>query len=134
MGLIQRGERALNRRQQQAAAPEGPVVFTRASDGATCALEGKCWIGRTPFRVSDAADGGTRLVFSDRDFLVPAEDVAIDGELYRPVSGDWFTELLPEGDKRFRVLSVNDEPETRTSNPQETRLRVHTKRSEPAVS
>jgi hypothetical protein len=134
VGLIQRGEDALNRRQLQAAAPDGPVVFTRASDGATCDLSGRCWLGRTPFRVSDAADGGTRLVFSDRDFLIPVEFMVLGGEFYEPAAGDWFTELLPEGDKRFRVLSVNDEPEARASNPQETRLRVHTKRSEPAGS
>lgn len=128
-GLIERGRAALVNRQQQAAAPAGPVIYHRNSDGATVDLTGKAWIGQTKFRVNDL-DGGTRLIWSDRDYLIPAADLAVDGVAFLPSKHDWVEETLPapEGNQRFEVLPYNDEPEWRYADPQRTILRVHTKR------
>lgn len=131
-GLIERGRAALITRQQAAAAPSGPLVFTRAADGETVTLTGKAWVGRTRFRVSDR-DAGSRLIWSDRDYLVPCADLVILGGRYTPVTGDWFEETLPgpEGAQRFEVRPYADEPEVRYADPQRTIHRVHTKRVAP---
>lgn len=142
MGLLERGREALIRRQQQAAAPSGAVVYHRASDGLTCDLTGLAWVGRTAFRVADSPagtrlgeeqQGGSRVQWSDRDYLVPAADLVISGVPIVPAAGDWFEEVLPapEGTQRFEVLPFNGEPEARYSDPQRTVWRVHTKRVQP---
>lgn len=138
--LIARGQAALAARQKEAAAPEGAVTYHRAADGLTCDLTGKCWLGRTPFRVEDRAAGQTlrgdkaqqagdktRLVWSDRDYLLAAADLVIAAAAFLPAVGDWFEEVLASGTKVYKVFPYASEPEWRYSDPQHTVLRVHTK-------
>lgn len=138
--LIARGQAALALRQKAAAAPEGTVTYHRVSDGATVDLTGKCWIGRTPFRVEDRAAGQvlrgdqvrqavdkSRLVWSDRDYLLAAADLAVASVAFTPAAGDWFEEVLASGTKVYKVFPYASEPEWRYSDPQHTVLRVHTK-------
>ena len=149
--LFARGQEMLMAKLAVAAAPVGAVTYHRASTGETCDLTGKVWVGRTPFRVDDrtkdrgqgrgrntlgtvpeARDGKTRLIWSDRDYLLKAADLVIGGVAVTPEEGDWFTEAVADGTKRFKVLPYADEPCWRFSDPQRTELRVHTKASAPA--
>lgn len=128
MSRLTTGQQALIARQRAGASPTGPLVYYRAETEETVTLTGKAWVGRTPFRVQD--EGGSRLVWSDRDYMIPVEDLAIDGTRFQPAEGDWLEETLasPEGVVKWVVRPYNNEPEWRFSDPGETVYRVHTKR------
>lgn len=129
-GLIEKGRQALVARQQKAAAPAGPLVYTRASDGATVDLTGLAWVGRTAFPVSDGEESESRTIWTDRDYLVPAAALQVGGVPFTPARHDYLTEShpAPEGPQRYEVLPYGKEPEWRYADPQRTVLRVHVKR------
>jgi hypothetical protein len=127
---LSRGQAALVARLQRAGRTPGTLTYVRASAaGETVDLTGKAWVGRQMYRVSDAT-GQSRVVWSDRDYLVPAADLAVAGTPFEPARGDYFVEVLPApgGTQRFEVLPIADEPEARYSDPQRTTHRIHTKR------
>ena len=131
MSLLQRGQEALIRRQQQAAAPAGPVVYRRYS-GAELAFEadltGRVWLGRTAFRRTAGIEvQGPAILWGDRDYMIPAD--CFEGFTpEKPVRGDRVVELLPDGVERvYEVIAPPDEPEARPSDPGRTLWRVHTK-------
>lgn len=130
MPRLSDGQAALAARQQAAAAPAGPVVYHRAAGGAVV-LTGRAWVGRTKFTRRDAA-GGTRVAWSDRDYLFPAAALAAAGVPVRPARGDRVVETLPEGVRVFEVSPFEDEPEWVWSDPQRTLYRVHCKEVAPA--
>ncbi|WP_439624072.1 hypothetical protein [Gemmata sp.] len=130
MSQLSRGQAALVARLRAAGKTAGALTYVRASAaGETVDLTGKAWVGRTMYRVSDATQQ-SRVIWSDRDYLIPAADLALAGVPFEPARGDYFVEVLPApgGTQRFEVLPFNDEPEFRYSDPQRTTLRVHTKR------
>ena len=72
-------------------------------------------IGRTK---SEADDGQVvRIEFTDRDFLVLAADLVLNGQVAEPDRGD----LIREGTREFEVL------DWRYSDPYRTTLRINTK-------
>lgn len=145
--LLSRGQAALMARLAESAAPDGAVTYYRpeANGGGSCVLTGKCWVGRTKFQVADRtgeavsgrskirtaappADGKTRFVWSDRDYLLKAADLVIGGTAVTPQVGDRFEEVLADGTtKVFKVMPYSDEPHYRYSDPQRTEFRIHTK-------
>jgi hypothetical protein len=149
--LLSRGQSALLARLAESAAPDGVVTYYRpdTNGGGSCVLTGLVWVGKTKFPVSDRtgeavgsrskirtatppADGKTRFVWSDRDYLLKAADLVIDGSAVLPQVGDWFEEVFGDEATRVRVMPYESEPHYRYSDPQRTELRVHTKLWTPA--
>ncbi len=72
-------------------------------------------IGRTKY---EAEDGQVvRIEFTDRDFLVLAADLVLNGQVTEPDRGD----LIREGPREFEVL------DWRYSDPYRNTLRINTK-------
>lgn len=78
--------------------------------------------GRTVF--SSNQDGGARIEFGDRDYLIVASDLTY-GE---PALGDRIAETIDGTSTTFEVVTPNTgEPAWRWSDPAHTRWRIHTK-------
>lgn len=106
------------------------IVYRRGEKGTV--LERKAWIGRTMFRVHD--QGNSRVIWSDRDFLIPVADLTIDGVQVTPEEGDWIIQNFsgqPDAagtNQRFEMMAPEGEPTWRYSDPQRMIYRIHTKR------
>jgi len=79
-------------------------------------------IGRTLLKLDDGY-GGVRMEWTDRDFLIRAADLVLDGAAVVPQRGDRIT----EGPLEFSVLAPAAEPVWRWSDPHRQVLRIHTK-------
>lgn len=101
------------------------IVYRRGNSNVT--LIKKAWKGRTPFRVSDRE--GSRLIWSECDFLIPTANLILNGTLVTPETGDVIEEFFPnvEGTQTFELMAPNDEPVWRYSDPQRMIYRIHTK-------
>lgn len=86
-------------------------------------------VGRTLLRLSDSY-GQVRMVWTDRDFLIPAADLILDGNPTLPRRGDEIVETVGSETHVYVVLAPGDEPEWRWSDPYKTVLRIHTKQKE----
>jgi hypothetical protein len=115
------------------AAPAGTLLYVRAADEKPITLTGKAWVGQYRFRVADVSTGQTRLIWSDRDYLVPVADLALsDGTPVVPRRGDRFEETSAAGVREvYEVKPYADEPEWRYADPLRKMFRVHTKRVTP---
>lgn len=123
--LIERGRAMLKRVAGQQAAPAS-LTYT-APNGGTCDLSASAWAGRTVFR-SNLQERPT-LQFGERDYLIPVEDLVIDGVAIRPARGGRFTETLNGTVKTFEIVTPdNGEPAWRYSDISETIYRAHCKR------
>lgn len=107
---------------QSAAAPEGPLVYTRS--GRDIDLTGKAWVGNTAFR-RNAGEGGAALVHGERDYLIPVADLTLDGQRVQPERGDRITETINGELVIYEVTAPPDEPEARYSDHERTIWRVH---------
>jgi hypothetical protein len=82
--------------------------------------------GRTVFASNQ--DGGARIEFGDRDYLIEAEDLTY-GE---PAIGDRVTEVIDGTTHVFECLTpTTGEPAWRWSDSLHTRYRIHCKRIDP---
>lgn len=78
--------------------------------------------GRTVF--ASNLDGGARIEFGDRDYLIDASDLTY-GE---PSLGDRIAETIDGTTTTFEIVTPNTgEPAWRWSDPAHTRWRIHTK-------
>lgn len=88
----------------------------------------KAWTGRTPFRVT--IRGNSLLIWSEKDFLIPCNDLKIEGVFIIPQDGDWievpFNNI--EGSQKFEMMAPQGEQKWRYSDPQRKIYRIHTKR------
>lgn len=102
------------------------LVYHRGADSTT--LVGKCWVGRTAFRIVD--EKGSRVEYSDRDFFIPCADLLINAVAVEPLEGDYITQVFAnvEGNQDFELMAPDREPVWRYSDPQRTIYRLHTKR------
>lgn len=81
-------------------------------------------IGRTVF--SSTLEGGPRIEFGDRDYLIEAAELTAFGD---PAIGDRITETLAGDQRVWEVMTPGTgEPAWRWSDPQHTRFRIHTTR------
>lgn len=94
------------------------VTYTRGAVTRTvAALE-----GRTVF--ASQMDGGPRVEFGDRDYLIEAADLTAFGD---PQLGDRITETLNGVSRTWEVKTPGTgDPAWRWSDPGHTRYRVHT--------
>jgi len=82
-------------------------------------------VGRTVFEQTDAYGIVERT--EARDFLVRAEDLALDGARTLPERGDRVREAVGEQVLVYEVMAPGNEPHYRFSDPYRRTLRIHTK-------
>ncbi len=100
-----------------------PVVYRRGTDEVVV----QAIIGRTLLKLDDGY-GGVRMEWTDRDFLIVAEDLILGGQRTLPERGDQIWETLEDGTTLiYEVLAPGSEPEWRWSDPHRKLLRIHTK-------
>jgi hypothetical protein len=97
------------------------VSYCRGKDS----VDVRATIGKTVFEV----DSGYAVLerVESRDYLVPAADLVLDGEVTLPARGDRIKET--DGDKVFvyEVMAPGSEPHFIFSDPYRKTLRIHTK-------
>lgn len=67
------------------------------------------------------------MVYTDRDFIVAAEDLVFSGQTILPQRGDKIREMRGTQTFIYEVSAPAGEPEWRWSDPHNKLLRIHTK-------
>ena len=81
--------------------------------------------GRKLLRIAD--ETGIRVEWTDMDFLIAAEDLAIDGERLEPQRGDIVHIDMPYDTQSFEVMPFGSEPAWHWADPHQTMYRIHAK-------
>jgi hypothetical protein len=102
-----------------------PVTYCRgATEVALCAT-----VGRSAATQEDIY-GALRVIYTDRDYLIPASQLLIEGVATLPMEGDRIKEDLDGAIVEFAVVASEGEPAWRYSDPHGRMLRIHTKEIE----
>jgi hypothetical protein len=120
MHLLAWGQSWLNNQLQQFASRE--VVYQREASTLTV----QATVGRTLLKLDDGY-GGVLLQWTDRDFLIRAEDLVIAGETILPQRGDRVHEVQSGVTYTYEVLAPGKEPVWKWSDLYRSLLRIHTK-------
>ncbi len=105
---------------------EAAGVAITYTDG-TYSVDLTPWIGRTVF--GSTLDGAARVEWGDRDYLIPADLLILNGVVVKPAVGNRITETVNGTAKTYEVMRpATGEPAWRYSDPGETLLRIHVKR------
>lgn len=83
-------------------------------------------VGRTLLKLDDGY-GGVLLQWTDRDFLIRAEDLVISGQTILPQRGDTIHEVQSGVTYTYEVLAPGKEPVWKWSDLYRSLLRIHTK-------
>ena len=83
-------------------------------------------IGRTLMKLEDGY-GGVHMQWTDRDFLVPPEDLVLAGSQILPERGDTIRETDNGKVYIYEVNAPGSEPPWRWSDPHRRLFRIHTK-------
>lgn len=94
------------------------ITYRRGASSATV----KANRGRSRFEVDDG-HGGVRVVWNDMDFLLPVEDLALDGRPTLPQRKDI---IETASGLRYEVLAPGGANEWEYSDPYRLLLRIHT--------
>jgi len=117
VGMLADGQAALIARQQAAAG--APLTYARGAQ--TLAVTG--WAGRQVY--SSQLEGGRRLEYGERDYLVAVADLVALGD---PAIGDRITETINGAAVVFEVATpTNGEPHARYSDQTRLLWRIHVK-------
>lgn len=122
MSLLSRGQRWLNNTLQGAGGVS--VTYTRGVQSVTLTA----WVGRTAFAQLPGTGTGAAVIWGDRDYLVPAADLLLGGQVVTPQRGDRITEVIDGASLTFEVMAPGAEPAWRYSDAGRQTLRVHTKK------
>jgi hypothetical protein len=120
MHLLEWGQSWLNNQLQQFASRE--VVYQREASTLTV----QATVGRTLLKLDDGY-GGVLLQWTDRDFLIRAEDLVIAGQTILPQRGDRVHEVQSGVTYTYEVLAPGKEPVWKWSDLYRSLLRIHTK-------
>jgi hypothetical protein len=120
MHLLEWGQSWLNNQLQQFASRE--VVYQRG----VSTLIVQATVGRTLLKLDDGY-GGVLLQWTDRDFLIRAEDLVITGQTILPQRGDRVHEVQSGVTYTYEVLAPGKEPVWKWSDLYRSLLRIHTK-------
>ncbi|WP_460182247.1 hypothetical protein [Thermopirellula anaerolimosa] len=99
-----------------------PIVYRRGADEVTV----QAIVGRTLLKLDDGY-GGVRMEWTDRDFLIAADDLILAGRRTLPKRGDQIRENQDGKTLVYEVLAPAGQPEWRWSDPHRKLLRIHTK-------
>ena len=118
---MSRGQAWLNSKLQTAAGVS--TVYARGA----YTLNLTPWVGRTVF--ASNLEGNARIEFGERDYLIPAANLILNGATTEPAIGDRITETVGGESKVFEIMRPsNGEPAWRWSDSSQTRYRIHVKR------
>lgn len=125
MNKFEKGMAQLRKRLKKNA---GVNIIVTDNSGNSVSLIQKSWTGVQAFRIEE--DGRSRVEWSDKDFLIPVDELIIGGNLVEPEKGFRITQVFdnPVGTQVFEITAPNDEKPWRYSDPQNTVYRIHTKR------
>ncbi len=99
------------------------VTYLRGGDS----VELQATVGRTVFEQQDLSGGGVIQHTESRDYLVRAQDLVLGGSLTEPRAGDRVREPSGTAALLYEVMSIENEPPFRFSDPERITLRIHTK-------
>jgi hypothetical protein len=102
------------------------VVYARGADSVTLSGDTAVWVGNTLFRLGEF--DGLRVMWGERDYLIAAADLVLDGTAVEPRENDRVAETVNGTAMVFDVLPPPGEPSWRWSDPGRTIYRVHVKR------
>jgi hypothetical protein len=124
MGLRERGQAALIRRQQKARSTGFACTFRRGEESID--LTGKAWPDFS--RGSSKVDGAVRIEFSEVDYLIPVADLVLAGKALIPQLGDTISDQFGAFVVTFSIQDpYTDEPAVRYSGVTRSLWRVHCK-------
>jgi hypothetical protein len=83
-------------------------------------------VGRTLLKLDDGL-GGVRMEWTDRDYLIRPEDLALGGSPAPPQRGDQIREVVGAETLVYEVLAPGGEPPWRWADPHRQMYRIHTK-------
>ena len=118
--LLRDGQAWLADQLQEHAATQ--VVYLRGADEVPV----RAVIGRTLLQLDDGM-GGVRMEWTDRDYLIRAEDLALGGSPAPPQRGDQIREVVGTQTLVYEVLAPAGEPPWRWADPHRQMYRIHTK-------
>lgn len=118
--LLQRGTEWLAGKLQRHASRE--VVYRRGDASVSMLVT----VGKTLLRLSDGY-GGTKMQWTDRDYIFTRVDLFLDGALTLPQAGDTIEEVIDGTLRVFEVLSPGTGEPHYKLDPHERLFRVHTK-------
>jgi hypothetical protein len=118
--LLQIGQAWLNDKLKQHVSHE--VIYQRGGDS----LAVEATIGRTLLKLDDGY-GGVLMQWTDRDFLIRAEDLVIYNQRLIPQRGDLILETHSDVTYTYEVLAPGREPVWKWSDLYRSLLRIHTK-------
>jgi hypothetical protein len=98
------------------------VVYRRGAEEVAV----RATIGRTLLKLDDGM-GGVRMEWTDRDYLIRAEDLALGGSPAPPQRGDQIREVVGTETLVYEVLAPGNEPPWRWADPHRQMYRIHTK-------
>jgi len=99
-----------------------PVVYQRGVREVTVPAV----IGRTLMKLDDGF-GGVKMEWTDRDFLIQASDLILDGEPIQPQPGDMIRETNGDVTYVYEVMAPGGEPHWRWSDAYHKVKRIHAK-------
>lgn len=83
-------------------------------------------VGQTALRIGDEY-GGTKVEWTDRDFLIAAEELLVNSQQMYPERGDQIVEVSDGQSYTYEVMAPGPEQVWRWSDPYRTIMRIHTK-------
>ena len=98
------------------------VVYQRAADEFAV----QATIGRTLMKFADG-EGGVRMEWTDRDFLIRSEDLVLNGNRITPERSDKVHDTSGGVTRVYEVMAPGGEPPWRWSDPFGHMLRIHSK-------
>ena len=98
-----------------------PVLYRRGAEEVTV----QAVVGRSLLKLDDGY-GGVRVTWTDRDFVIAAQDLILGGNVTLPQRGDRIEQTIDGVTHVFEVAAPGGEPEWRWSDPHQIMLRIHT--------
>ena len=100
------------------------VTYTRGAYSVTLDVV----LGQTRF--ASNSPNKARVEYSDRDYLITAAELVLNGSVVDPADGDRITEVVNGTSMIFEIMPPRntDEPAARPSGPDRQTWRVHCKR------
>lgn len=97
------------------------VVYRRGTESVTV----NAVVGKSLLKLDDGY-GGVRVTWTDRDFVIAAQDLILGGNVTLPQRGDRIEQTIDGVTHVFEVAAPGGEPEWRWSDPHQIMLRIHT--------
>jgi hypothetical protein len=98
------------------------VVYSRGGDSVSVSAT----VGQKLLRLTDM-EGGSRLEYTDLDFIIPTAQLVLSGSPILPERGDLIERTIDDEVSRYEVSPYGSDPAWRYSDPYQSVVRIHTK-------